>query len=74
MQNFLSLWLNAGAQITHDGPVQRPRQNWLFGFSIGGPTDELHFFTKSNETGLGSTINSTALPRGIRQISICAYY
>ncbi len=27
MQNFLSLWLNAGAQITHGGQVQRPRQN-----------------------------------------------
>ncbi len=26
MQDFLSLWLNAGAQITHGGPVQRPRQ------------------------------------------------
>ncbi len=26
MQNFLSLWLNAGAQITHGGEVQRPRQ------------------------------------------------
>ncbi len=23
MQNFLSLWLNAGAQITHGGQVQR---------------------------------------------------
>ncbi len=27
MQNFLSLWFNAGAQITHGGQVQRPRQN-----------------------------------------------
>ncbi len=27
MQNFLNLWLNAGAQITHGGQVQRPRQN-----------------------------------------------
>ncbi len=27
MQSFLSLWLNAGAQITHGGEVQRPRQN-----------------------------------------------
>ncbi len=26
MQNFLSLWLNAGAQITHGGQAQRPRQ------------------------------------------------
>ncbi len=26
MQNFLNLWLNAGAQITHDGQVQRARQ------------------------------------------------
>ncbi len=25
----------------------------LFGFSIGGPTDELYPFTKSCETGLG---------------------
>ncbi len=44
-----------------------------FGFSIGGPTDELHPFTKSSETGLGYTTDSTALPRGIRQISICVY-
>ncbi len=26
MQNFLNLWLNAGAQITHGGQVQKPRQ------------------------------------------------
>ncbi len=26
MQNFLSLWLNAAAHITHGGQVQRPRQ------------------------------------------------
>ncbi len=26
MQNFLSFWLNAGAQITHGFQVQRPRQ------------------------------------------------
>ncbi len=29
MQNFLSLWLNAWAQITHGGQVQRPRQKLL---------------------------------------------
>ncbi len=51
------------------------RQFWriqsgkLFGFTIGGPTDELHPFTKSSETGLGQTTDSTALPRGILQIS-----
>ncbi len=28
MQN-LSLWLNAGAQITHGGQVQRPRQKFV---------------------------------------------
>ncbi len=28
MQDFLSLWLNAGAQITHGGQVQRPRQKY----------------------------------------------
>ncbi len=28
MQNFLRLWLNAGAQITHGGQVQRPRQRY----------------------------------------------
>ncbi len=27
MQNVLSLWLNAGAQIIHSGHVLRPRQN-----------------------------------------------
>ncbi len=40
----------------------------------GGPTDELHPFTKSSETGLGYTTDSTALPRSIRQIAICVYY
>ncbi len=29
MQNLLSLWLNTGAQITHGGQVQRPRQNMV---------------------------------------------
>ncbi len=29
MQNFLSLWLNARAQITHGGQVQRPRHDQL---------------------------------------------
>ncbi len=46
----------------------------LFGFSIGGPTDELHPFTKSSETGLGLTTDSTALPRDMRQISLCDNY
>ncbi len=32
----------------------------MFGFSIGGPTDELHPFTKSSETGLGKPL--TCLP------------
>ncbi len=40
------------------------------GEDIGGPTDELHPFTKSSETGL----DSTALPRGIGPVSICVYY
>ncbi len=34
MQNFLSLWLNAGAQITHDGQVQRPRQKGKYTFLL----------------------------------------
>ncbi len=29
---------------------------------------------KNNETGLGLATDSAALPRGIRQISICVYY
>ncbi len=45
----------------------------MFGFGIRGPTDELHPFTKGSETGLGLTIDSTALPRGMRQISIFVY-
>ncbi len=36
--------------------------------------DELHPLTNSSEAGLGYTTDSTALPRGIRQISICVYY
>ncbi len=36
MKNFLSLWLNAGAQITHGGQVQRPHQKgWYWGDSWG---------------------------------------
>ncbi len=46
----------------------------MFGFSIGGAIDELYPFTKSSETGLGYKTDSTALPRGISQISICVYY
>ncbi len=42
----------------------------LFGVIIGGTSDELHPFTKSSETCLGLTTDSTALPRGMRQISI----
>ncbi len=30
MQNFLSLWLNTGAQITHGGQVQKPRQKMVY--------------------------------------------
>ncbi len=33
MQNFLSLWSNAGAQITHGGQVQRQRQYVCDNFS-----------------------------------------
>ncbi len=40
----------------------------------GKPTDELHPFTKNSETGMSLTIDSTALSRGKRQISICVYY
>ncbi len=43
-------------------------------FQRRGTTDELHPFTKNSETGLGLTTDSTALPRGIRQFSICVYY
>ncbi len=44
----------------------------LFGFNIGrGPTDELHPFTKGNETGMGYKTDLTALHSGIRQVSIC---
>ncbi len=45
----------------------------LIDFNIGGPTDELHPFTKSSETGLGLSTESTALPSGIRQASIWVY-
>ncbi len=40
----------------------------LFGFSIGESTDDLHTFTKSSETGVDETTDTTALPHGIRQI------
>ncbi len=42
----------------------------LFGFIIGGPTDELHPFTKSSESGLDYSTDSTALLSGILQDSI----
>ncbi len=39
---------------------------------MGGPTDELHPFTKSSEAGLGLSTDSTALLSGnIRQVSMC---
>ncbi len=34
MQNFLRLWLNAGAQITYGGQVQTPRQKISYRFSF----------------------------------------
>ncbi len=34
-------------------PLGEVNRGKFFGFSIGGPTDELHIFTKSSETGLG---------------------
>ncbi len=37
----------------------------LLGFSIGGPTDDLHSFIKCVETGLGLEMTSTALLCGI---------
>ncbi len=37
----------------------------------GGPTDEINAFTKSGETGFGHTAEPTALPSGMRQVSIC---
>ncbi len=40
----------------------------MFGFSIGGLTDELSPFIKSCETGLGNTIDSAALLSDIRQL------
>ncbi len=43
-------------------------------FHLWGPTNELHPFTKSSETGLGQTTDSTALLCGIRQVSFCVYY
>ncbi len=56
MQNFLSLWLNAGAQITHGGQVQRPRQNHekqaksiLFSGFLGGKCNDLILFLLISE-------------------------
>ncbi len=43
-------------------------------FQKRGPTDELHAFTKCNETSLGLTTDSTALPTGTRQDSFHVYY
>ncbi len=43
---YLSSW---GGNST----AWRGKSGKLSGFSIGGPTDELHPFTKSSETGLG---------------------
>ncbi len=43
----------------------------MVGFIVGGLTDELHPFTKSSETSLGLSTDSTALLSDIRQISIC---
>ncbi len=43
----------------------------MFGCITGGPTDELHLFTKSSETGLGYSADSTDLLGGTRQVLIC---
>ncbi len=45
----------------------------MLGFIIGGPTDNLHLFTRRSETGLGESIDSTALLSGKRQTSVCGY-
>ncbi len=49
MQNFLSLWLNAGAQITHGGQVQRPRQLML-SYGISAIVD-ICFYHTTNYQG-----------------------
>ncbi len=41
----------------------------LITFNIGGPTDELHSFIRSSETGLGLVTVLAALFSKIRQIS-----
>ncbi len=41
---------------------------------LGEPTHGLHLSTKASETGPGVATNSTALPSGKRQNSICVYY
>ncbi len=43
-------------------------------FHQGGSTNELHPFTKSNETGLGLITDWTVLLSGILQVSIIVYY
>ncbi len=45
----------------------------MFGFCIGGPTDELHSLPNSSKSALGYTTDSIALLIGIRQVSICLY-
>ncbi len=49
MQNFLSLWLNAGAQITHGGQVQRPRQKLVK--SEQNPFEGKKVYVVNSETG-----------------------
>ncbi len=41
MQIFLSLWLNAGAQITQGGQVQRPRQKT--DLDLGGKGEDIAY-------------------------------
>ncbi len=47
------------------------------GLILENPTplvwEDLHPFTKSSETGLGLSADSTALLSGLREVPICVY-
>ncbi len=70
MQNFLSLWLNAGAKITHGGQVQRPRQiSRPFAFLGTSLCQTIRNTCKCTHIELCETPNCHLIKKSIRTIS-----
>ncbi len=64
MQNFLSKWLNAGAQITHGGQVQRSRQLLIPYFNSTTLYAVVIVFRHTKEDSL------SYLPKSLKKVSL----